>query len=252
LIVNGELLLVWFLAALRSTGLMLFSPFFSSRTIPATVRVLLTLILAFLVAGTQRIPEAASLSAGTLVLWMVFEFVVGLFMGWAIRLTAYAIEIAGQVIASELGFSMGEQMDPTTGDSTNAVTSLLIAFGTVVFLASGAHQATLAAFVKSYSLAPFGGLRMSAQSGTMLVEVTGKIFLIAMQMAAPLVAVNFVVTLTFAILGKAAPAIQVFSESFAVRIVTGLMVLGLTLRLVAQLAMDRFQEAPDWMLRLLP
>ena len=68
--------------------------------------------------------------------------------------------------------------------------------------------------------------------------------------SAPLVAVNFVVTLTFAILGKAAPAIQVFSESFAVRIVAGLMVLGLTFRLVAQLAFDRFQEAPELMLRL--
>lgn len=249
---NGELLLVWFLAALRSTGLMLFSPLYSARNIPVMVRVLLALMLAFFVAGTRKIPDASALGAGTIVLWMVFEFVVGLFMGWAIRLTTFAIEIAGQVIASELGFSMGQQLDPTTGDSTNAVTSLLIAFGTVVFLASGAHQAMLAAYVKSYSLAPFGGLRMSAESGTLLVELTGKIFLLAMQMAAPLVAVNFVVTLTFAILGKAAPAIQVFSESFAVRIVTGLMVLGLTLRLVAQLAMDRFQEAPDWMLRLLP
>ncbi len=231
---------------------MLFSPLYSARTIPLTVRVLLALMLAFFVAGTQKIPNGAALGAGTIVLWMVFEFVVGLFMGWTIRLTAYAIEIAGQVIASELGFSMGQQLDPNTGDSANAVTSLLTAFGTVVFLTSGAHQAMFAAYLKSYSLAPFGGLRMSAESGTLLVEVTGKIFLLAMQMAAPLVAVNFVVTVTFAILGKAAPAIQVFSESFAVRIVTGLMVLGLTMRLVAQLALERFQEAPDWMLRLLP
>jgi flagellar biosynthetic protein FliR len=249
--VNGELLLVWVLAALRSTGLFLLSPVFSARTIPASVRVVLSLLLAFLVVGVQKMPVNAASGAGSIVLLMLAEFILGLFMGWAIRLTTHAIDLSGQVISSELGFSMGQQLDPMTGESSNVVSSLLTAFGTVVFLASGAHQAMLAAYLRSYSVAPFGALHMSAESGTLLVHATGKIFLIGMQMAAPLIAVNFVVTLTFAILGKAAPAIQVFSESFAVRIVAGLGVLALTLRLVAQLAGDRFQEAPEIMLRLL-
>lgn len=240
------------MAAVRSTGVMLLAPMYSSRTIPATLRAMMALFLAFLVMGTQRFPEVSSFNAATVVLTMAAEFVIGLFMGWAVRLTTNAIDISGQIIASELGFSMGQQLDPSTGDSTNSVSSLLTAFGTVVFLASGAHQSMLAAYLKSYSLAPLGGIRMSPEAGTLLVQVTGKIFLVAMQMAAPLVAVNFVVTLTFAILGKAAPAIQVFSESFAVRIITGLMVLALTVRLIAQVAFDRFLEAPDLMLRLLP
>jgi flagellar biosynthetic protein FliR len=248
---NGEFLLVWVLAALRATGLMLMPPVFSARSIPVVVRVVLGLLLAFLVAGVQKMPGTGLSNPGTMIVAMLSEFVLGLLMGWAVRLTAQAIDTAGQIIASELGFTMGQQMDPMTGDSSNAVASLLTAFGTVVFLATGAHQAMLAAYLKSYSIAPLGALQLTAESGTLLVHATGKIFLIAMQMAAPLIAVNFVVTLTFAILGKAAPAIQVFSESFAVRIVAGFSVLALTLRLVAQLAGDRFQEAPELMLRLL-
>jgi flagellar biosynthetic protein FliR len=229
---------------------MLFAPMFSSKAIPVTLRVLFALFLAFLSVGLHKFPEGVSVVAGNIVLVMVREFVIGLFMGWAVRLIGYAIEIAGQIISTELGFSTGQQMDPMTGDSANVVSSLMTSFGTVVFLASGAHQAVLAAYLKSYTLAPLGILPMSAETGTLLVQASGKIFLVAVQMSAPLVAVNFVVTLTFAILGKAAPAIQVFSESFAVRIVAGLMVLGLTFRLVAQLAFDRFQEAPELMLRL--
>jgi flagellar biosynthetic protein FliR len=231
--------------------MLLLSPLFSARNIPVPLRVLMAMFLAFVAAGSQQCPAGIAADAGPVVMLLVFEFVVGLFMGWAVRLTTHAIEIAGQIIASEIGFSMGQQLDPSSGESTNAVSSLLTAFGTVIFLVSGAHHAVLAAYLKSYSLAPVGMLNMSPESGTLLVHATGKIFLTAMQMAAPLIALNFVISLTFAILGKAAPAIQVFSESFAVRIVTGLMVLGLTVRLVAQLAFDRFQEAPELMLRLI-
>ena len=85
-----------------------------------------------------------------------------------------------------------------------------------------------------------------------MVTSTGKIFQVAVQMAAPLVAVNFIISLTFSILGKAAPAVQVFSESFAVRIVVGLFVLGMTLQLVSQLLLEQLRLAPDLMLRLVP
>jgi flagellar biosynthetic protein FliR len=132
------------------------------------------------------------------------------------------------------------------------VSSILLTFGSLVFLISGAHQAVLAAYLKSYEIAPVGMFRASHEVGTLLVTSTGKIFQVAVQMAAPLVAVNFIISLTFSILGKAAPAVQVFSESFAVRIVVGLFVLGMTLQLVSQLLLEQLRLAPDLMLRLVP
>ena len=71
-------------------------------------------------------------------------------------------------------------------------------------------------------------------------------------MAAPLMAINFIVTLTFAILGKAAPGINAFSESFAARIFAGLTIFGLTLGLTAQIVLSHLRESPELMLRLIP
>ena len=71
-------------------------------------------------------------------------------------------------------------------------------------------------------------------------------------MAAPIMAINFIVTMTFAILGKAATGINVFSESAGVRIVAGMTVLGLTLGLTAQLVLTQLRQAPELMLRLIP
>ena len=71
-------------------------------------------------------------------------------------------------------------------------------------------------------------------------------------MAAPLIAVNFIISLTFSILGKAAPTLNVFGESFAVRIVVGLTLLGLTLTLAAQLIIQTLTKSSELMLRLIP
>ena len=88
--------------------------------------------------------------------------------------------------------------------------------------------------------------------GKIFATCTGNIFLLAVQMAAPLMALNFVVTLTFAILSKAAQGVNAFAESFLVRIAAGLTLLALALGLTAQLVLSGLQTAPELMLRLIP
>lgn len=251
-LLDSHFLLAWFLAAVRATGIFLLAPVFSGRAVPTPLKAVLTVFLAYIAAGTIPLSKELPQSMGGAVVAMVLELGVGLFMGWAVRLVAYAVDFAGQVISMELGFTMGQQLDPFTGSSSNAVGSLLFAFGSLVFLSTGAHQTVIMAFLKSYSLAPMGSFRGVPNAGTLMVTSTGKIFYIALQMAAPLISVNFVISLVFSILGKAAPSMNVFAESFAVRIVVGLLLLGLTLGLTAQLIMDHLLEAPGLMLRMIP
>ncbi|MEI6714540.1 MAG: flagellar biosynthetic protein FliR [Verrucomicrobiota bacterium] len=249
---EGEFLIAWFLAAVRATGLMLLAPVYSGKAIPAQLKAVLTLFFAYVAAGYAIVPRELPLTLGGMVVAMVLELAIGLFMGWGVRLVAYAVDFAGQVISTELGFTIGQQLDPLTGSSSNAVGSLLFAFGSLVFLATGAHQAVLIAFLRSYGIAPMGAFKGSQDVGVLLVVSTGKIFYIALQMAAPLICVNFIVSLIFSILGKAAPTMNVFAESFAVRIVVGMLLLGLTLGLTAQLMLDHLANAPELMLRLIP
>lgn len=249
---EGDFLVAWFLAAARATGVMLLAPVYSGRAIPSPIKGILTLFLAYIAAGLVVVPKEVAGTLGGIVVGMVLELAIGLFMGWGVRIVAYAVDFAGQVISTELGFTMGQQLDPLSGSSSNAMGSLLFAFGSLVFLSSGAHQAVVMAFLKSYSIAPMGAFRGSQDVGVLLVVSTGKIFYIALQMAAPLICVNFIISLIFSILGKAAPTMNVFAESFAVRIVVGMLLLGLTLGLTAQLMLDHLVQAPELMLRLIP
>jgi len=249
---NAALLEFWFLASLRATGLMLIAPVFSSKAVPTPMRVMIALFASFLAATAFKQTNPLPVGLGGLVSAAFIEVMIGLFMGWSVRLVLSSVEVASQIISSELGFTMGQQIDPMSDTSESAIGQLLMSFGSLCFLISGAHQSVLAAFFHSYEIAPVGALRGNEGAGLLLVQATGKIFQAGIQMAAPLVAVNFIISLTFSILGKAAPATNVFGESFAVRIVVGLTLLGLTLSLAAQLLLSALQQAPELMLRVIP
>ncbi len=247
-----EQMFFWMLAFFRSTGLLLLTPVFSGKSIPIPIRVALAGFLAYTAGSYVQTETVLPADVAALILAMIHEFLIGLLMGMGVRLTFYAIEMAGQIISTEMGLVMSSQIDPLSQNQSSPVGTALFYFGSLLFLISGAHHTVFVAFVRSFELAPSGGSSGAQNAGDVFVQATGNIFLIALQIAAPILAINFVITLAFAILGKAAPGINAFAESFAVRILAGLVVLGLTLGLTAQVVLSQFANAPELMLRLIP
>ena len=249
---SADFLSYLLLPVLRATGVMLLSPVFSGKALPAPIKAVVTVFLGYVAATRIDVDKISLDSTGSWVVSGISELCVGLFMGWAVRLVSYSVDLAGQLISTELGFSLGQQLDPMTGSSSNAVGSLLFSFGSLVFLSSGSHQSVILAFLRSFSVCPIGLLRGSEGAATELIVATGNIFSVAMQMAAPLVCINFLISMIFSILGRAAPGVNVFAESFAVRILVGMLLLALTLGLTAQIMVEQLNRVPELMLRLIP
>lgn len=243
---------IWMMAFVRTGGLFAMLPVFSGRGMPVQVRVALAAALAWIVAITLRTEPVLPSDLGGLVLSLAHELIIGLIMGLGTRLVFFAIEVAGALISTEMGLSMNSQIDPISQNSPTSIGLAMFYLGALIFLLSGTHHYVLAAFVRSFELSPPGLLSWKASAGEVFVRATGNIFLVAVQIAAPIMAVNFVVTLTFAILGKAAPTMNVFAESFAARILIGMTVLGLTMGLTAQLVLGELRHVPELMLRLIP
>ena len=249
---NPEQLHFWMMAFIRAGGLLAMTPVFSGKNIPIPVRIAIAAFLAYAASASLNTSTPLPPDVLALVLGAFRELMTGLCMGLGVRLVFFAIEMAGQIISTEMGLVMSSQIDPVSQNSSTSVGTALFYLGSLLFLLSGAHHAMFAAFLRSFTLAPPGSLGTGRPAGEVFVESSGSIFLIAVQMAAPLLATNFVVTLSFAILGKAAPSMNVFSESFAARILAGLALLGLTMGLTAQLVLSHFQNVPELMLRLIP
>jgi flagellar biosynthesis protein FliR len=141
-------------------------------------------------------------------------------------------------------------MNPIS-DTQSAVPGMILYYlAAMLWLSLDMHHWMLAAFQKSYSYLPLGGGHLSGLLVTDIMTRTSETFLIALQLSAPVMAVSFIISLVFSVLGRAVPQMNVFAESFSVRILVGLSVFGLTMQLMSQHIINYLWRLPEDMLRV--
>ena len=235
----------WFLVFVRLGAFLLALPFFSAVNFPATMRVALAALAALLLAP-QLPPFAIShLDLLTLVGLLAREVAIGLLFGFFARMVFFAADIAGVIISSELGLSMGSIMDPTSRQPEQLPGLILFFMATITMLSLDLHHGLLLGFAKSFEVLPLGGGHLSSSLFETIVARTSQIFVIALQISAPVMAVSFCITVFFAVMSRAVPQMNVFAESFGIRIAGGLIVFGFTLQIAAQYIVNHLQRLPD-------
>jgi flagellar biosynthetic protein FliR len=235
----------WLLVFMRVSAFLLVLPFFSMVNFPATMRVALSALTALLLAPLLPPFAVGNLPFISLFGVMIQEVCIGLLLGFVARTVFYAVDLAGNVVASELGLNMGAIMDPTTGLSSQVPGTILFFLAAVVMLTLDLHHWVLIGFERTYSVLPIGGAHLNGELFKVVLDQTSSIFVVALQIAAPVLAVSFVVTVVFGVLSRAVPQMNVFVLSFSFRIVGGLMVFGFTLQLTAQHVINYLNRLPD-------
>lgn len=240
----------WLLVFLRVSAFLLMLPFFSATNFPATMRVGLSALTALLLA--PLLPPFAMGNMPFIPLFgvMIQEVCVGLLLGFISRMVFYAVDLAGNVIANEVGLNMGSIMDPTTGLSSQVPGTILFFLATVVMLTLDLHHWILAGFERTYAVLPIGGAHLNGELFNVVLNQTSNIFAVALEISAPVMAVSFVVTVVFGVLSRAVPQMNVFVLSFSFRIVGGLVVFGFTLQLSAQHVSNFLNHLPVDLLNL--
>ena len=106
------------------------------------------------------------------------------------------------------------------------------------------------AFQRTFQFLPIGGAHLREALLQDFVQRTGQIFVTGLLMAAPMIAVSFLINLVFSVMGRAVPQMNVFAESFAIRILAGLLVMGMTLNLMAQHIVNYARRLPEDLVRI--
>lgn len=240
----------WLLVFLRISAFLLVLPFFSATNFPVITRVALAAIMSLLLA--PMLPHFALKTTGLLSLIgvMIQEVSIGLLLGFVSRMVFYAVDLAGNIVATEMGLNLAAVFNPLTQQATQAPGTVLFFLAAVVMLTLDLHHWVLVGFERTYSVLPIGASHLNGALFETIIKHTGNIFVVALQISAPIVAVSFVITLVFAVLSRAVPQMNVFAESFSFRIVGGLMVFGFTLQLTAQHVMNYLRRLPDDLLRV--
>ena len=240
----------WMLVFARVSALLAVFPLFSMQNFPVKARLALGAMAAFLIAPGLSAPAPATSSTAGLALMLAQEIGVGLVLGFVTRLLFYILEFAGNLIASELGMNWGATLSPMSNSRSEAPGLMLFLLGAMAFLTLDMHQFLLRALQRSYEVLPAGGARLGAALLEDIVGRTSHTFVLGLLMAAPVIAVSFLINLVFSVIARAVPQMNVFVESFSFRALAGLTVFGLTMNLIAQHAVNYLRRLPEDFLRV--
>jgi flagellar biosynthetic protein FliR len=221
----------------------------AGREAPIMVRVALAMCMATLLVGVlpaARVPT----DVWGLVFSCSGEVVLGLAMGFVGQMAFAAMELAGRIMSSEVGLSAAPGLaGPDMGSAP--LSSFVSAFAVVMFFALDGHLSVLTAFARSFAIAAPGHPLINSGAASLVMNESSHVIELGLRIAAPFVALNFLVTLSFAVLGRAVPRMNVFILSASVRALAGLALLGGAGALLARYLYAEFDRMPLRMLQLL-
>jgi flagellar biosynthetic protein FliR len=219
------------LGTCRAAGFVMLAPPFNSRGIPAPVKGALALALsvALLHKVTANLP---AITPGFLIVSALTEVAIGAGLGFIVQVLFTAVQMAGDLIDLTGGFSLQPAYDPMAMTVTSNVGRLHYMLASTLLFTSGGHLMLVRGFATSYEGLPVGGTVPTDQLGAILMTALSMMFLAALQIAGPLVAVLLLADVALALLSKAAPALNIFQLGFPVKIMITLSLLGLTFPLL--------------------
>ncbi len=227
---DSALLFSFLLVFVRCSAMMLASPLFGAQNTPLQVRIFTTLAIAGALTCVLKPsigPPPADLYAFAGA--VTKEALAGLLIGSFMSLVLLAAQMAGSVIDLQMGLGMSQAMNPLTGVPVTVLSQFKFMLALVVFLSMDCHHTMIVAFARSYDSMPalaYDGLP-AIKNG--FIGLLGQLTLLALQMAAPVLAVSLIVDAGLGIVNKAVPQMQAMLVGIPAKAIMGMIALSVGL-----------------------
>jgi len=241
-----------FLICLARVGALMGSmPVFSGAQTPVRIKAGLALVFTLVVfpVVAPLLPHI-SFEPFTLGVLLIKEAMLGAMVGFVARLMFTAVEFGGAIIGYQMGFAAANVFDPQNQRQSSLIAQFQSVFAVLIFLAVDGHHLFLRALVESFRMLPPGSENLSGAAIPYLMELTSKMFVLAVKLSAPILSVLLVSALAMGVMARVFPQLNVFMLSYPVNIGVSFIVMGLTLNMVALLLAQEFNNAGGRILEL--
>jgi flagellar biosynthesis protein FliR len=200
-------LLVYFLVFARTGAMVMMLPSIGEAGVPPQVRLVLALAISVAFAPTVAGHYAASPPANDLALALLIfqELTAGLLVGAMARIIMSALNVAGNLIATQTGLSYAQQVDPTTDQQSVVIGNFFSLLGAVLIFATNLHHLAIGAVAGSYSMIPPGAALPTGDMAELTVRLVGGSFALGLQLAAPFLVFGFAVNAAIGLLARLMP-----------------------------------------------
>lgn len=218
------------LLLVRCLGFFVAGPLFAQRQLPAQVKILLgavTALALFPIAPAVGGPVAVDLVP--FLLAVAGEAFLGLLLGFAATLPFVGIRMAGELVGVQMGFGMVSVLDPTEEQQVSVITRFYDILALLLFLLLDGHHLLLRALGLSLHALPPGQVGFGARAAQHLVGLGGSVFITALAVGGPLIAVLFLTDAAMGFVARTVPQMNIFIVGIPVKIGLGLLAMSLTL-----------------------
>lgn len=217
----------------RILGLISVAPMFGNVSVPARLKIGIGIMLAVIIAPTvPAFPATDPMSLSGLLI-LTQQFVIGLSMGFAMRIVFAGVEMAGEISSMTMGLGFATFYDPQSRGFTSAISQFLALLTMMIYVASDLHLVLLSTLADSFTSLPISSAAMHGGGIHQLVNWGGRIFSAGVQLSLPIVAALLITNMALGILTRAAPQLNIFGIGFPITIGVGFTMLALSLPYLA-------------------
>lgn len=222
----------------RIGSFLMVIPIFGTQLVTARIRMGLALGITFLVIPMLGDVPAVDGLSPEVALISVQQVLIGSAMGFAVFMLFQVFVVAGQMIAMQMGLGFASMVDPANGVNVPVLSQFYLNGITLLFLAMNGHLVLFDVLIESFNTIPIGVDGLAVESFRVLAHRMTWLFASAMLLALPAMAAVLVVYLSFGVMTRAAPQMNIFAIGFPIALLFGLFANWVLIRDLA----PHFQE----------
>lgn len=238
----------------RNIALMSVAPVFGSDAISFPFRIFLSFMISlilFPVTSEYMMPVPPGMGEFALILFS--EALIGLLIGFILAIIFAGFLMAGEYFSVQMGFSYTEVLDPVSQISLPVMSQLKNLMGLLLFLVTGAYRVMIENLALSYQKIQI--LTFTPEVNRSILQVfeasIGAMFVIAFKISLPVLGILILVSISEALMGKAAPQMNILQLSFPAKIIVGLIVMIIVIPFIEQQMVSSFEISFDRIQRLM-
>jgi flagellar biosynthetic protein FliR len=229
------------LAFARIGAMVMLLPGLGEVNIPVRVKLAIALALTLIILPLHRAAYHVDMGSLTpLLVLMVHEIVIGIVLGATARVTLSALQVAGSVIAQQLGLGFVTAVDPTQGQQGAVIGNFLTMLAITLLFVTDTHHLVIAALSDSYAIFSPGELLPSGDVAALATRAFAAAFRIGMQLAAPFLVFGLVFNVGLGILARLMPQMQVYFVGVPLSLFAGFLIFAAVLTTMMGTFMDYF------------
>lgn len=241
-------LTAFLMASIRAAAWLFITPPFATNLIPKTVKAGLSVSLG-IYSAPFLVDERIPLEVGPLVMGGAFQILLGVSLGFLVQVLFSAVQAAGEMVDIFGGVSVQPSFDPLSGSQASGFGRIYQVIATTLLFAIGGHLLLMRGFIESFNAIGVAGLDLSSLQG-LLIGNLAHFLLAAVEIAAPVIAVSFLIEIGQGLVARAAPQMNVFLAVMPLKIMLAIVMVAIALPLLPGMVSSLVEAGVSDMMQL--